>query len=141
MRYECTSETLYINYRAGETLEYRRSSLRLLTNRANTGNSEAKKYMALIEPDNKKWKPKTCHPHLAANTAVQTSLNAKTKDTVMNTQHKEVAGHVDLQVAQPNAVMDTLGRRFARKYYTVMVIFVSLVASQEDTCQPPTLTT
>ena len=58
----------------------------------------------------------------------------------MNMQHKEVAGHVDLQVAQPNAVMETLGRSFAKKYYTVMVIFVSLVASQEDTCQRPTST-
>ena len=56
MRYECTSETLYINYRTGETLEYRHSNLRLLADRANNGNSEAKKYMALIEPDNKKWR-------------------------------------------------------------------------------------
>lgn len=72
MRYECTSETLYINYRTGETLEYRHSNLRLLTARANNGNSDAKKYMALIEPDNDKWKPKLCHPHHAANTAAQT---------------------------------------------------------------------
>ena len=49
MRYECTSETLYINYRTGETLEYRHSNLRLLTARANNGTSDAKKYMALIE--------------------------------------------------------------------------------------------
>ena len=34
--------------------------------------TDAKKYMALIEPDNKKWKPKPCHPHHAANTAAQT---------------------------------------------------------------------
>ncbi|MDE0489988.1 hypothetical protein NK638_00245 [Psychrobacter sp. A3] len=72
MRYECTSETLYIKYRTGETLEYRQSNLRLLIDRANNGNSEAKKYMALIEPDNKKWNPKLCRPHHAANTAVQT---------------------------------------------------------------------
>lgn len=72
MRYECTSETLYINYRTGETLEYRHSNLKLLTARANNGNSEAKKYMALIEPDNKKWEPKQCHPHHADNTAAQT---------------------------------------------------------------------
>lgn len=72
MRYECTSETLYINYRTGETLEYRQSNLRLLTARANNGNSDAKGYMALIEPDNDKWKPKPCHPHHAANTAAQT---------------------------------------------------------------------
>ncbi|MCD6251986.1 MAG: hypothetical protein J7J29_06660 [Psychrobacter sp.] len=72
MRYECTSETLYINYRTGETLEYRNSNLRLLTARANNGNSDAKKHMALIEPDNKKWKPKPCHPHHADNTAAQT---------------------------------------------------------------------
>lgn len=72
MRYECTSETLYINYRTGETLEYRHSNLRLLTDRANNGNSEAKKYMALIEPDNEKWKPKPCRPHHADNTAAQT---------------------------------------------------------------------
>lgn len=77
MRYECTSETLYINYRTGETLEYRHSSLRLLTDRANNGNSEAKKYMALIEPDNKKWKPKTCHPHPAANTDARTLLRVE----------------------------------------------------------------
>ena len=56
MRYEHTSETLYKNYREGETLRYRDSNLRLLTDRANNGNSEAKKYMALIEPNNKKWK-------------------------------------------------------------------------------------
>lgn len=56
MRYECTSETLYKNYREGETLRYRDSNLKLLTARANNGNSEAKKYMALIEPNNKKWK-------------------------------------------------------------------------------------
>lgn len=59
----------------------------------------------------------------------------------MNMQHKEVAGHVDLQAVQPNAVMDMLGKSFAKKYYTVMIIFVWLVASQEDTCQRPTLTT
>ena len=56
MRYECTSETLYINYRTGETLEYRHSNLKLLTARANNGNKEAKKYIALIEPSNKQWK-------------------------------------------------------------------------------------
>ena len=72
MRYEHTSETLYNNYRNGETLEYRQSNLDLLLARANNGNSEAKKYMALIEPDNKKCKPKLCRPHHAANTAAQT---------------------------------------------------------------------
>ncbi|WP_143516775.1 hypothetical protein [Psychrobacter sp. JB193] len=72
MRYECTSETLYNNYRTGETLQYRDSNLKLLTARANNGNSEAKKYMALIEPDNNKWKSKPCRPLLAANTAAQT---------------------------------------------------------------------
>ena len=72
MRYECTSETLYINYRTGETLEYRHSNLRLLTARANNGNSDAKKYMALIEPNNKKWKPKQCHPHHVEAIAAQT---------------------------------------------------------------------
>ncbi|MGO3338225.1 hypothetical protein [Psychrobacter sp.] len=72
MRYECTSETLYIKYRTGETLEYRQSNLRLLIDRANNGNSEAKKHMALVEPDNKKWKPKLCRPHHAATTAAQT---------------------------------------------------------------------
>jgi len=72
MKYECTSETLYINYRTGETLQYRDSSLKLLTARANNGNSEAKKYMASIEPDNNKWKSKPCRPHLAANTAART---------------------------------------------------------------------
>ena len=72
MRYECTSETLYNNYRTGETLQYRDSNLKLLTSRANNGNSEAKKYMALIEPDNNKWKSKPCRPLLAANTAAQT---------------------------------------------------------------------
>ena len=71
MKYECTSETLYINYRTGETLQYRESNLKLLTTRANNGNSEAKKYMALIKPDNK-WKSKPCRPHLAANTAART---------------------------------------------------------------------
>lgn len=56
MRYECTSNELYQKYRGGETLQYRNSNLRLLTDRANNGNTEAKKYMALIEPNNKKWK-------------------------------------------------------------------------------------
>lgn len=55
MRYECTSETLYNNYRTGETLEYRQSNLDLLLARANHGNRDAKKYMALIEPNNKQW--------------------------------------------------------------------------------------
>lgn len=59
----------------------------------------------------------------------------------MNMQHKEVVGHADAQAAQPNAVTVTLGKSFARKYYSVMVIFVSLVASQAGTCQPVTLTT
>ena len=59
----------------------------------------------------------------------------------MNMQHKEVAGHVDLQAVQLNADMDTLGKSFAKKYCIVMVIFVSLVASQEGMCQRPTLTT
>ena len=59
----------------------------------------------------------------------------------MNMQHKEVAGRVDPQAVQPDADMDTLGRSFAKKYCIVMAIFVSLVASQEDTCQPPTSTT
>ena len=72
MQYQYFSEELYERYLTGETLEYRHSNLRLLTARANNGNSEAKKYMALIEPDNKKWKPKPCHPHRAANTAAQT---------------------------------------------------------------------
>lgn len=72
MRYECTSETLYNNYRTGETLEYRHSNLRLLTDRANNGNSDAKKCMALIEPDNNKWKPNPCRPHLAVNTDART---------------------------------------------------------------------
>ena len=72
MRYECTSETLYINYRTGETLEYRHSNLRLLTARANNGNSDAKKYMVLIEPNNQKWKPKQCRPHHVEATAAQT---------------------------------------------------------------------
>ena len=56
MRYDPTSQKLYNNYRTGETLEYRQSNLELLLARANNGNSEAKKYMALIEPNNKKWK-------------------------------------------------------------------------------------
>lgn len=59
----------------------------------------------------------------------------------MNTQHKEAAGHADDQVAQQSAVTDTLGKSFAKRYYSVMVIFVSLVAAQADTCQPQTLTT
>ena len=59
----------------------------------------------------------------------------------MNMQLKEVVGHADEQVAQLNAVTATLGKSFARKYYSVMVIFVSLVASQAGTCQPATLTT
>ena len=59
----------------------------------------------------------------------------------MNMQHKEVVGHADEQVAQLNAVTATLGKSFAKKYYSVMVIFVSLVASQAGTCQPATLTT
>lgn len=58
----------------------------------------------------------------------------------MITQTKEAAGHADDQAVQQNVVMDTLGKSFAKKYYIVMAIFVSLVASQADTCQPPTLT-
>ena len=56
MQYEHTSEALYKSYRTGETLRYRDSNLKLLNARANNGNKEAKKYMALIEPNNKKWK-------------------------------------------------------------------------------------
>ena len=140
MRYECTSETLYINYRTGETLEYRQSNLRLLTARANNGKSDAKKYMTLIEPDNKKWKPKPCHPHHAANTDAQTQLNVKTKDTVMTMEIKEATGPSDQteQAAQPSAVMDMLGVSFVRKYLIVMVIFAWLVSAQVDSCQPPT---
>lgn len=140
MRYECTSETLYINYRTGETLEYRHSNLRLLTARANNGNSDAKKHMALIEPDNDKWKPKPCHPHHAANTAAQTQLNVKTKDTVMNMQTNDPAGtgvSISLAIAT-SAVTGTLGANFARRYYIVMVIFAYLVSAQTDTCQPLT---
>lgn len=59
----------------------------------------------------------------------------------MNTQHKEAAGHAGAQAAQQSAVMDTLGKSFAKRYYSVMVIFASLVAAQADTCQPQTLTT
>lgn len=58
----------------------------------------------------------------------------------MNTQHKEVAGHAGAQAAQQSAVTDTLGKSFAKKYYAVMVIFAHLVASQDVTCQPQTLT-
>lgn len=72
MRYECTSETLYNNYRQGETLQYRSSNLKLLAARANNSNSAAKKYMALIEPDNNKWKSKPCRQHHAVNTVAQT---------------------------------------------------------------------
>lgn len=59
----------------------------------------------------------------------------------MNMQHKEVVGHADEQAVQLNAVTATLGKSFAKKYYSVMVIFVSLVASQAGTCQPATLIT
>lgn len=143
MRYECTSETLYNNYRTGETLEYRDSNLKLLTARANNGNSDAKKYMALIEPDNKKWKPKPCRPHLAANTDARTQLNEKTKDTVMNTQTNDPAGKgISISEAIATSVVTgTLGAHFARKYCIVMVIFASLVSVQTDTCQQPTSTT
>lgn len=72
MRYECTSHELYKRYRGGETLQYRNFNLRLLTDRANNGNSEAKKCMALIEPDNNKWKSKPCRPRHAVSTDAQT---------------------------------------------------------------------
>ncbi len=72
MRYEYTSETLYKNYRQGETLEYRNYNLKLLTARANNGNRIAKQYMALIEPNNKKWKLRSCQPHHADTTDVRT---------------------------------------------------------------------
>ncbi|MBO1529637.1 hypothetical protein J3492_00215 [Psychrobacter sp. F1192] len=72
MRYEHTSEELYSRYRNGETLEYRSYNLSLLTTRANNGNRVAKQYMALIEPDNKKWKPKQCRPHHVEATAALT---------------------------------------------------------------------
>ena len=143
MRYECTSETLYNNYRTGETLEYRDSNLKLLTARANNGNSDAKNCMALIEPDNNKWKPKPCRPHLAVNTDARTQLNEKTKDTVMSMQTNEATGPSDQTAlaAQPSAVMDMLGVSFVRKYLIVMVIFAWLVSAQVDTCQPPMSTT
>ena len=143
MRYECTSETLYNNYRTGETLEYRDSSLKLLTARANNGNGEAKKYMAMIEPDNNKWKPKPCRLHLAVNTDARTQLNEKTKDTVMSMQTNEATGPSDQtgQAAQPSEVMDMLGVSFVRKYLIVMVIFAWLVSAQVDPCQPPMSTT
>ena len=56
-------------------------------------------------------------------------------------QTKEEVGETDVKAVQPNEVMVTLGKSFARKYYIVMVIFASLVASQDATCQPQTLTT
>ena len=61
----------------------------------------------------------------------------------MSMQTNEATGPSDQteQAAQPSAVMDMLGVRFARKYYSVMVIFAWLVSKQVDTCQPPTLTT
>ena len=42
------------------------------------------------------------------------------------------------KVVQHHEVMATFGARFARKYYSVMVIFVWLVSTQADTCQQPT---
>ena len=61
----------------------------------------------------------------------------------MITQTSAVVGHAEqsAKVAPHPAVMDMLGKSFARKYYTVMVIYAYLVVSQVDTCQPPTLTT
>lgn len=56
MRYGYFSEELYEKYLTGETLVDGRSILRLLTDRANNGNRVAEEYMALIEPDNKKWR-------------------------------------------------------------------------------------
>lgn len=72
MRYEHTSEELYSRYRNGETLEYRSYNLSLLTARANNGNRVAKQYMALIEPNNKKWKLKPCQPHRVDSTDART---------------------------------------------------------------------
>lgn len=61
----------------------------------------------------------------------------------MTMQHSAATGHADRHAkeVQPNAVMDTLGASYARKYYSVMLIFVCLVARQVDTCLPATLTT
>ena len=61
----------------------------------------------------------------------------------MNTQISEATGLSDQtgQAAQQSAVMDTFGARFARKYLSVMLIFVLLVSKQVDTCQQPTSTT
>ena len=58
----------------------------------------------------------------------------------MNMQTSAATGPSDqtAKVVQHREVMDTFGARFARKYYSVMVIFVWLVSTQEDTCQPPT---
>lgn len=61
----------------------------------------------------------------------------------MNTQTNAATGPSDQteQAAQQNAVMDTFGVRFARKYLSVMLIFAWLVSAQVDTCQQPTSTT
>ena len=61
----------------------------------------------------------------------------------MSIQNSAAIGHADhsAKAAQQNVVMDMLGASYARKYYSVMVIFAWLVSAQADTCQPPTLTT
>lgn len=61
----------------------------------------------------------------------------------MITQTSAVVGHAEqnAKVVPHHEVMGMLGKSFARKYYTVMVIYAYLVASQAGTCQPPTLTT
>ncbi len=61
----------------------------------------------------------------------------------MSMQTNEATGLSDQteQVVQQSAVMDTFGARFARKYLSVMLIFVLLVSKQVDTCQQPTSTT
>jgi len=86
---------------------------------------------------------KQCQADHAANTVAQTSLSAKTKDTVMTMQTSAATGPSDqtVAVAQPSAVTDTLGVSFARKYLIVMVICAWLASAQVDSCQPPTLIT
>ena len=59
----------------------------------------------------------------------------------MITQTKEAVGETDARAPQLNAVTDTLGASYAKRYYAVMVIYAYLVASQDATCQPQTLTT
>ena len=68
MRYEYSSKELYESYDNAETLTLKAHQRKLLQDRADRGNTEAKDFIRLIEAK----EDKQCPPHHADNTAAQT---------------------------------------------------------------------